>query len=211
MRLSDIVLYNGGRGAEDGNNYWKKVAAPHYVYVTVTLLLISCGLGAAGLALGGADGAGSAGYDFEVILLNTLPCALLIFLLYFSTGRAWIAVTVTGLAVLVCAFLDRRAMDAFGGSFVGMGADRLPDVLGGGLEWRQLLPSAGVLAVAVLLSVFLLRGALRNKPVRLAGAFLTAVLTVALLATVYSSAILYDSLDAGRGAIYRTLYTLMGG
>ena len=97
VKVWDAIDYNGGRGAADGNNYWRRFTASHYTYVGVMLFLLSAGAGAAALfgAAAVVDGGGELirFYLREplVPILNILPCVVLSALVYFATATTWLA------------------------------------------------------------------------------------------------------------------------
>ena len=87
MKFSDIIFYNKGVGEADGNNYWKKYRVPHYVYIFTVLVLMGIGIGIVSLFLCSAYleeiGWGmflSYLHEPLILLLNILPCVLLVLL-----------------------------------------------------------------------------------------------------------------------------------
>lgn len=174
MRLPDVVYYNNGRGASDGNNYWKKFTVPHGIYTAFMLVALSLLAGCSALfAVGFPTG--------TAVLLNLLPCAVLMLFVYFVSGRAWIAFTVTAIAVY------------------SLAAFRLIGELT--VSWK----AAALLvcfAAGLLASIFLMRGVLKVKPLRICGSVVTALAALLLMMTLY-----YDTEEVN-GFIYSFLCSI---
>ena len=113
MKISDIVFYNKGRGAADGNNYWRKYRTPHYIYIFTMLVLMGIGIGVVSLFLCssyldeiGWEMFGTYFQEPLILLLNILPCVLLVLFFYFATGRAWAAFTFPALIVFILSLVN---------------------------------------------------------------------------------------------------------
>lgn len=211
MKLSDIVFYNHGRGPSDGNNYWKRVTIPHFIFVCATLVLLGVCVGFVGLAVTASylngwlgENAFSAFMGKPLIpILNILPCVLLVLLFYFATGRAWAAFLFPALIVYTltvlnaaCFFFHWLALrpGTFSKTltvlFNGVSDTKL-SVLRENFFNLRLLLIPGSLIVGTLLSVFLMPGVLRGKA-RLWGVLACVTVCVVVMFTVMRSSALYE-------------------
>ncbi len=211
MKLADIVLYNHGRGPSDGNNYWRRVTVPHFIFVGVEAAVLGACIGLVSLAVTASYLTGWLGSDVLpafmgdplTALLNILPCVLLALLFYFATGRAWAAflfpaLIVYSLTLINCAsfFFKWQALRPV--SF----ASSLRALLDGvsGSEYSSLRDSflrpclllmPASLAAGTALAALVTPGAMPGLP-RLAGALVCAALCVLVLLTLVKSPSLYE-------------------
>ena len=186
VKVWDAIDYNGGRGASDGNNYWRRFTASHYTYVGVMLFLLSAGAGAA--ALFGAAAVVDGGEELIrfylreplVPLLNILPCVVLSALVYFATATTWLAYYVPAALAFAAAIV------------VSFGL---------GDNWSTLAISVLVaLVVGMIFASYLMRGELRNGWVRAIGTGAAAVAAAVLLILVYTNDSLYAAVLGGAGS-----------
>ena len=235
MKLSDIVLYNGGRGGEDGNNYWKKYRTPHYIYIFLMLLLMGIGIGLTSLMLCSVyltqTGFGVfVSYLREplVLLMNLLPCVLLVFLFYFATGRAWAAFTFPALIVFVLSLVNYYKIRIRSEALVARDMTLIGETAGIISHYEleisgRVLLMALAFVVGVIFSVFLMRGKLKNKLVRIIGSVATIAVCALLYTTVYTSESVYNAVEndsaginpwselqvyVSKGFIYPFIYTV---
>ncbi len=198
-KLWDAVWYNGGRGPSDGNNYWRRFTAAHYVYVGVMLTLMGAGIGLVALFTGSLyPGNQTSGvfisylHEPLILLLNLLPGLLIVALVYFATGRAWAAFAVSGLIVMGGSLAEFYKMGirsetlvASDLGLIGEAVDILPNYTLELTGRPKLVICSYILGL--LFAIFLMRGKLKNIKVRVAGSLLTLAAIAALLPTVYFS------------------------
>ncbi|MGM9520999.1 MAG: hypothetical protein ACI3VB_00795, partial [Oscillospiraceae bacterium] len=205
MKLSEVITYNGGKGDLDGNNYWKKHRVPRYIYIFTMLVLMGICIGLVSLFvcssyLGNEDWAMFLSYLREplILLLNLLPCVLLVLLFYFATGRAWAAFTFPALLIFILSLINyykiRIRNEPFlasdislAGEAAGIISNYTLDVTG------RVLLLIGCFVFGVLFAVFLMRGSLKNKWARIIGSVLSAGALAALFFTVYISPTVYNT------------------
>lgn len=197
MKLTDIVFYNNGKGPRDGNNYWRKVTGPHYVYIGVMLVLMGAGIGLVSFV----TGASCVGYPFwktltlclkspELLVLNLLPCILLLAFFYFATGRTAIAFPVTAAIVYILTMVDYYKIQIRGEVLVLADFTFLNEAAGvlHGYELeinRYVLLVLGTFLFGTLYAVFLMKGALRNVWVRVGGAVASLAVLLGMVFGVY--------------------------
>lgn len=208
MNVLDIVFYNTREGSGgDENSYWKKYRIPHEIYTYLMLVLMGIGIGLASLFLA-SQYLGYSGNSMFVsylkapliLMLNILPCILLVLLMFFATGRAWAAFTFPALTVFALTLVNyykirirSEAFTASDFSLIGEMTGILPQYTLD-ITWRVLAVMAAF-AFGVLFSVFLMRGKLKNKRVRIIGAVLASAMCAALYMTVYTSEKVYEKAD----------------
>lgn len=208
MNFFDIVFYNTrkGSGGEE-NNYWKKYKIPHAVYICLMLILMGIGIGLVSLFVSSSY-LGNEGWDMFrsyltlplILVLNILPCILLVFLFYFATGRAWAAFTFPSLIVFALTLVNyykiRIRSEAFAAadfSLIGELTGILPQYT---LEITgRVLAIIAAFTFGVLFSIFLMRGKLKNKWVRIIGVILVIALCAVLYITVYTDKNVYNKAD----------------
>ena len=172
MKLLDVFYYNGGKGASDGNNYWRRYTAAHYTVVSALLTLFSLWLYLVFTALAGGFGVAEApGLIFSrnhpPLFLIAVPA--LVFCLWFAAGRAWIAALASSLPLTAAVLVLRPEMNAWiGGAPVSM----VP-------TFGEIALIAGTVVLCPVLFVFLAPGHIRNVKVRVIGAAVCAVIAAA--------------------------------
>lgn len=199
MNFFDIITYNKGKGTSDGNNYWKKYTVPHYVYIGLMLILMGIGIGLVSLFVSSCylDQIGwemFLSYLNEplILILNILPCVLLVAFFYFATGRAWSAFVFPALIIFIMTLVNyykiRIRSEAFLASDMVLVSEAAGIISRYTLEITgRVLLIAGSFAFGLIFALLLMRGRLRNKWVRIIGAVLTLALLITLGFTVYSS------------------------
>jgi len=193
MNCWDIIDYNGGKGPADGNHYWRRYTVPHWLYVGLMLLAIGVGIGLVSLFVCSVY-MSDAGWSmfvsyFEnplIVVLNVLPCVLLVFFFWCVSGRAWVAVTVPALLIYVMSAINyykvRIRNEAFTARDIRLAGEALGILPNYKLEFSgRILLMLVTFAAAVLFAVFLMKGRLGRPWLRL----LCAVLIVALCAALY--------------------------
>jgi phosphoglycerol transferase MdoB-like AlkP superfamily enzyme len=197
MNFFDVISYNKGKGTSNGNNYWKKYTVPHYIYIGLMLVLMGIGIGLVSLFvcsfyLGNGDWEMFLSYLHEplILLLNILPCVLLVAFFYFATGRSWISFLVSALIVFIMSAINyykiRIRNEAFTASDMVLFSEAT------GIISRYTLEITGRILLAVfslifgtVFAVFFMKGKLRNVWVRVIGSILSLGALVGLVATVY--------------------------
>lgn len=204
MTLWDIISYNKGKGSSDGNNYWRSCRTPHYVYISLMLVLLGIGIGLVSLfacsifpnELGTAMFA-SYFSEPELLILNIAPCVLLVVLLYLISGRAWIAVPVSAAVAFIMSAVNYYKMQFRSEPFTAADfavAGEAAGMLGNyslGLSGRIIALIAAFI-VFTLISALLMRGKLRAKLVRILGTLLVLAIMAGLFFGVYTNQAVYD-------------------
>ncbi len=234
-KLWDAIWFDGGRGGADGNNYWRRLAPFHYIWVGVCLALMGAALGIAALAVGAVYPGLTDDSLFRtyfgvplIIILNLLPGLLLTAFFYFATGRAWSSFLLTAICVLGVAIADFYKVsirsETLSASDLGLVGEMLGVISRYTLRFSGR-PRLALLAFAggIVFSAAVLRGRLRSPRVRIIGAAATAAAIAVLLPTVYFNDTVAASLKneeadiniwveqqqyAARGVIYSFLHTV---
>ncbi|MDR0838732.1 MAG: sulfatase-like hydrolase/transferase [Oscillospiraceae bacterium] len=137
-----------------------------------------------------------------LILLNLLPPVLLIFAVWFISGRAWIAFLIPAFLVLVGAGVDFFKIQIRGDPLM---AEDLAIIGEAGIilksyslqfNWK-LLAGALFLAGGTVWSALLCRHTLRRRLIRALGSVLSAALLFTLTVTVYMSDAAYERVNGG--------------
>lgn len=203
--LWDTIYYNRGRGASNGNNYWKKYAVPHYILCGAVCLLLGIGIGLASLFVCSAY-RDNLGWEMFlsylrsplILLLNLVPPVLLVGAFYFAFGRLWAGFLAGGGIVTVLSLIDyykiRLRTEPFTASDIAI-AGEAAGILG---RYRIEITGRAVfiacaLALGVFAAAFLARGRLKKWWVRLLGAILCLAILVTLFFTVYISEGVYSA------------------
>lgn len=188
----------------------EKYRVPHHLWLGVCLTGMGLCIGFLTLALGATaclklDGEQMFHSYFQfpsLVALNLLPPVLLVWLFYLLSGRAWVGylggfVPCVGLG-LVNYFKVRLRGDPL------LGADLLLVTEAKGMVGKYTLDltwlvwaAAGSLVLGLLFAIFLLPRGVRSWKVRLPGVLAFVGLGGVLLATVYSSPKVYQSIDNG--------------
>ena len=203
MKLFDALWYNGGRGPADGNNYWRRFTAPHYVWVGVLLAVLSAAAGSLALVVGGVypgirDPQFCWSYFSEprILLLNLLPVLLLTAVLYFATGRAWAAYLGSSLTVLGLSLVDFYKLVIRNETFVASDLGLMSEAAGIISHYTIVISGRAVTSIlavvlGTVLAAVLARGALKKVWVRILGTLLSLGVLVTLVFTLYASDAVY--------------------
>lgn len=201
--LWDTIYYNRGRGASNGNNYWKKYAVPHYILCAVLCLLLGIGIGLASLFVCSAylDNLGwemFLSYLNEplILLLNLVPPVLLVAAFYFAFGRLWAGFLAGGGIITVLSLINyykiRIRTESFTFSDIAIAGEAAGILNRYKLELTgRVIFIAAALVLGTLAAAFLARGKIRKWWVRLTGAVLAIALLFTLGATVYQQGSVY--------------------
>ena len=136
--------------------------------------------------------------SFIIVLLNILPVILLVFLVYFISGRAWIAFTFPSLFILAISVIHYFKIELRGDPlaltdysyFIEAGtalSDYSPT-----MNWKIYLAAAAFVC-GVVLSLFLLKRKLRSAPLRIIAVVAVIAVSAILYIFVYTDTELYDS------------------
>ena len=203
--LWDTIYYNRGRGASNGNGYWKKYAVPHYILCGVLCLLLGIGIGITSLFVCSAylDHPGwemFLSYLNEplILVLNLVPPVLLVALFYFAFGRLWAGFLTGGGIVTVMSLINyykiRLRTEAFTASDLNLAGEAAGILSRYKLELTgRVIFIVSALAAGTLAAAFFARGKLRNRWVRLIGAILTLAILITLVFAVYISDGVYEA------------------
>ena len=132
-----------------------------------------------------------------VMLLNLLPIVLVIFLLYFITGRAWIAYTFPSFFALSLSVIGFLKIQVRGDPFVAFDmvlvseANNIAAFYRFSINWKIYFV-AGVFICFVVFSALALRHVEKKRSVRLIGSGGAAVVIALLYFFVYDSTEIYD-------------------
>jgi hypothetical protein len=132
------------------------------------------------------------------VLLNVLPPVAVILLLYYATGRAWIAFTVPSAIILVASGVDFfkiqiRGDPFFPGDIAIVG--EAVDIMGKysfSMNWK-IYVTAAFLILGVLYSAFVVRKKPTRAVTRIVGCAVVIAVSAALYFGAYSSDALYSS------------------
>lgn len=203
-KLWDVVWYNGGKGPADGNNYWRRFTAAHYVYIGVMLCLMSVGTGLVCLCIGsvypGSDGRSIFLSYFEeplILFLNILPVLLLTAFLYFASGRAWVSFLCGFLIPVGLSIVQFYKIAIRGDMFIFSDFTLIGEMTGIISNYTLEISGRTILAIStfvfgLVFASLLMRGTLKNVWVRVMGSVLSLAALVTLLFTVYFSDSVYD-------------------
>ncbi|MCL2851518.1 MAG: sulfatase-like hydrolase/transferase [Defluviitaleaceae bacterium] len=138
-----------------------------------------------------------------VILLNLLPPVVLIFLMYFVSGRAWVAFSFPSLVVLGLSAVQFFKVQMRGDVFVASDIPLMREafyVVGAEfhltLHWELVLTIAAYIC-GVVFCVFVLKREISRVSARVAGSAVLVTVVVLLYSFVYSDAGLYDRTEGG--------------
>lgn len=211
MSFWDIISYNKGAGYSDGNNYWKKYRVPHYIYIYLMLTLMGVGIGVVSLFLC-SPYLGQNGYSMFVsyfthpliAVLNILPCVLLVYLAYFISGRAWVAFTFPSALILILSAINYYKIQLRNEAFIAKDIAFFGEAAGVINNYTlsvtpRILATLFCVIFGVLFAVFLMKGVMKNKWVRIIGVILVIALCAALYVTVYTNDKVYSKADNSEG------------
>lgn len=198
--LRDVILTSGG---EDGDGD-KRLHRARTAYTYVMLALLGVGLSLVSLFLASPYGEASGNAMFIsyfriplLVLLNTLPCILLVLLFYFITGRAWVSFAVSSLFIVGASlgnyYKIRLRTDPFIASDISVlgEAGNIAGKYSLELTGRVIFSLFCVLA-GLLFAVFLIKGRCGRARSRIICAILTVFVGAGLYMTVYKSETVYD-------------------
>ena len=135
---------------------------------------------------------------FIIVLLNILPVILLVFLVYFISGRAWIAFTFPSFFILAISIIhyfkiqlrgDPLALTDYSYFFE---AGTIVAMYSPTMNWKIYL-AAAVFTFGVVFSVFMLKRKLRGAPLRIISVAAIIAISAILYNLVYTDTGLYDS------------------
>lgn len=202
--LKEILFYKEKEPIdEDG----RRLRLYHTIYIYACLVILAVGIGIVSLFLAspylGYSGNAMFVSYFKVPLLlalNFVPVVLLVLLMYFISGRAWVSFTVSAVLVIGGALVNyyklRLRSDPFYASdFVFFSeAGNIVSNYTIEITSRVVLSCICVVLGIVFAAVFM-RGALKNWKVRLTGALAVLLVAGALYPTVYTSEAVYEAAD----------------
>ena len=176
------------------------------IFNILALFLLGIGTGLVSLLLGtatfGMQMFRSYFLSFDILVLNLIPPLLLIFLIYFISGRAWIAFTSASFFVILLSAIQFFKIQVRGDPFVAADFQLVRETLNI-TNYYELIANwmiyfaVAYLAAGVLICVFFLKFKLKRPVVRLAGAAAVAAAMVILFITVYSDSERYDRTEGG--------------
>jgi len=199
----------------------------------VSLALLGLGIGVISLLLGatvfGVPMFRAYFTSPAVLILNLLPPILLIFLIYFISGRPWIAFTFPALFIVLISMIQFFKVQIRGDPLVVSDVSLISEV-GKIMEaytltmnWKVYLALAA-LVCGILFSVFMLRRKPAKAPVRIIASIAVIAVSAALYAFVYTDTGLYEKTSAdnvtaewtpnrnyiSKGFIYPLVYGIKG-
>ena len=134
-----------------------------------------------------------------VVLLNLLPPILIMFLLYFISGRVWIAFTFPALITLALSMANFFKVQVRGDPFIISDfellreASMIVDSYTLTMNWKIYLAIVAFVCGA-LFSVFILKRKLNNARVRVIASVVTLASSIVLYTTVYTNPNVYTRL-----------------
>ena len=172
---------------------------PVFNYIVLALLAIMTGLTSLllGSAIFGVPLFKSYFGSFMVIMLNLLPPVLLVFLVYFVSGRAWIAFTFPSLLVTIISLVHFFKVQILGDPLsitdilLTFEATNVVGAYSLVINWKIYVAVAAFVC-GVLISIFMLKYKLRKPPLRIIGSASVMVVFAALYLFVYTDAGLYE-------------------
>ena len=188
------------------------------VFNYISLALLAVGIGLVSLQIGSLTATHVIRYDVPVfgmpmflsyfssaaiIVLNLLPPLLLIFLIYFVSGRAWIAFTFPSAFILLLSLAHFFKMQVRGDPLVASDLFLLREAAEV-LPHFSLVTSAKVylsiiaFILGVLFSIFALKYKMQKTKIRIIGAVSTFAASLLLYSTVYTNTSLYDDIARDR-------------
>jgi len=137
-----------------------------------------------------------------VLLFNLLPPIALIFLLYFISGRSWVAFTFPTFFVLLLSAIQFFKVQVRGDPFVASDFALVRETLNI-TTYYEMIPNWKIffaiifLVLGTLFCIFVLKYKLKEKPIRIGGSVAVAAVLAALYVFVYSDSQLYDKTEGG--------------
>ena len=189
------------------NAVWQKMitrflALRHnLVFNCVILFLLAVGVGLLSLLLGTATFGFRLFLDFRsspiLIFLNLAPPVLLVFFVYFLSGRAWIAFTFPSLLVLALSTVQYFKVPVHGDPFIFSDIAVIREVtaiisdITLSMDWRMYF-SIFSFTCGILISVFVLKHKLNRVPHRMIAAATVAAVSIGLYSFVYTDTALFN-------------------
>ena len=174
------------------------------VFNYAVLFLLSIGVGLTSLLLGAVVFGFPLFLTYleypSILLLNLLPPVLLIFLLYFISGRAWIAFSFPAAFTIIISIAHFIKVQFRGDPLVATDIFFIREGLAAGsgytldLNWKIIFAIL-VLITGVLISVFLLKYKISGKKFRI----ISSVAAAAVCVTLYSAVFINDSIHERTG------------
>ena len=136
------------------------------------------------------------------IILNLLPPIILIFLVYFISGRAWVAFSLPSAFILLLSASHFIKMQVRGDPLFAsdLAFIREAGAVGGigimALNWR-IYVAIFAFALGTAFCVIVLKRRLLRKRIRIIGAVAALAVSLTLYTTVYTNAGLYESITGG--------------
>ena len=202
------------------------------LFSLVMLLALSLATGLISLLLGAATFSISMFLTYfhspAVLLLNLLPPVLLASLLYFISGRTWVAFLITTSFVLLLSAIQFFKMQVRGDPFVASDVTLIRETLNIKSyfamtpDWRIFLAAAFLVLGTSLCIILFNQKIYKNAYVKIAGSAAVAAVFVALYVFVYSDSYIYDKTEGGfeanrwsfterfvsRGFVYPFVYSI---
>jgi phosphoglycerol transferase MdoB-like AlkP superfamily enzyme len=136
-----------------------------------------------------------------IMILNLLPPVILIFFVYFASGRAWIAFDISSLITLALSTIHYLKIQIRGDPLVASDyayfneARKVMSPYTPAVTWKIYLAIAVFICGAVF-SFFILKRRLKKAPARIAGGVAAVAVFSLLYVTVYTDTELYASIAA---------------
>ena len=176
-------------------------APPFGKYTYIVLFLLGAFIGVASLLLAAANFGISMFYSyFEVpliIILNLIPPIIIIFLVFFLSGRAWIAFSVTSIVVFGMSLINFFKIQVRNDPFVSSDfqfvseAQNIVSKYPLTIDFRVIIVIIAFI-VGLIISIFLLRRPLKVPATRIIGAISALALSSILYFAVYSDSDIYE-------------------
>ena len=176
----------------------------------VMLALLGVGIGLLSLLLGASIFGLPRFWSYfsspMLMLLNLLPPIILIFLVYFISGRAWIAFTFPSLLILALSMVQFFKLQVRGDPFILSDitivreAGTIVTAYTLTMNWKIYLAIAAFVC-GIIFSVFCLKHKLKSAPFRIIAAIAAVAVSGVLYATVYTDADLYSKISVDTEAL----------
>lgn len=168
----------------------------------VMLALLGIGIGLVSLLLGATHFGLPLFFDYfsswTLIILNLLPPVLIVFLVYFLSGRAWIAFTFPALLIFALSTVHFFKVQIHGDAFIFSDIVVAREVAAVVTEmsltfnWKNYL-TVFALVCGTLFSIFVLKRKLKKIPPRMIAAAAVAAVSLGSYFIVYTDADLYQN------------------
>lgn len=180
------------------NRLKKIIKSPVYTYIMLVLLGIGTGLMSLllGSSIWGMEMFRSYFASALLVLLNLLPPVLLILLMYFATGRAWISFLCTYLLTTILSLINFFKMQLRGDPFIAKDialASEAHGIMDGytlTMNWKVYL-AVFLLACGIVFTVFFVKRRAVGVKLRLIGVAAVLLVSAVLYPAVYRSESVY--------------------